>query len=201
MNLTYEFELPRLTAFAATIDPRVVERPVQHRRRQQPARSYPQVVTAPDWPYLNRIAGDPRYKVDVFSFNGGYDDSGPLEFYTFGSYGFKIGEAHENYPRDRQGGRRRGQPPDVPFPARLRSPPGIDQRQDYAIPLGANGDFGGCIWDFGYDLWRGQGQESPCSTPQNAYASVLRHGRRPPTAGFHAGDFYAGAVDHPISTT
>ncbi|MFT3724055.1 MAG: TonB-dependent receptor [Hyphomonadaceae bacterium] len=151
MNLTYDSKF-RDDSFRGELDPRVVNGPWNTGAVNSPARSYPQVETAPDWPYLNRIAGDPQLRVDVLSFNGGYTISDALDFYTFGSYGFKKGEAHENYrlPNvvtgkavDTAGNRT-----DIPFPL------GFDPRQqsveqDYSYGAGFTGSIGGFNWDFG----------------------------------------------------
>ncbi len=206
MNLTYDTKF-RDDSFRGDFDPRVVNGPWNAGATNSPARSYPQVTTASDWPYLNRIAGDPQIKTDVFSFNGGYEFSDELEFYTFGSYGFKKGEAHENYrlPNvvtgkavDGAGNRT-----DVPFPL------GFDPRQgsveqDYAIGAGFKGGFGAFNWDFGSVYGEDKVKITVLNTANADYyrdTSVLATATTAYKPGYTPRDIYAGSFNSTQWTT
>ena len=49
------------------------------------------------YPNLNKIVGDARSKFGVGSYNAGYDVSDGVQFYSFGSAGFRRAESYENY--------------------------------------------------------------------------------------------------------
>ena len=206
MNLTYDSKF-RDDSFRGDFDPRVVNGPWNAGAVNSPARTYPQVVTAPGWPYLNRIAGDPQIKVDVFNFNGGYEISDSLEFYTFGSYGFKKGEAHENYrlPNvvtgkavDGAGNRT-----DVPFPL------GFDPRQgsveqDYAFGAGLDGSIGGFNWDLSSVYGEDKVKITVLNTANADYyrdTSVLATATTAYRPGYTPRDIYAGAFNSRQWTT
>ncbi len=206
MNLTYDTKF-RDDSFRGDFDPRVVNGPWNAGAVNSPARTYPQVTTAPGWPYLNRITGDPQIKVDVFSFNGGYEFSDDLEFYTFGTYGFKKGDAHENYrlPNvvtgkavDGAGNRT-----DVPFPL------GFDPRQgsveqDYAIAAGFTGTVNGFNWDFGTVYGEDKVKITVLNTANADYyrdTSVLATSTTAYKPGYTPRDIYAGAFNSTQWTT
>jgi iron complex outermembrane recepter protein len=206
MNLTWDTKF-RDDSFRGDFDPRVVNGPWNAGAVNSPARTYPQVVTAPDWPYVNRIAGDPQIKVDVFNFNGGWEVSDGLELYTFGHYGFKKGEAHENYrlPNvvtgkavDGAGNRT-----DVPFPL------GFDPRQgsveqDYAFAAGLAGHVGDFTWDFGSVYGEDKVKITVLNTANADYyrdTSVLATATTAYRPGFTPRDIYAGAFNSTQWTT
>jgi iron complex outermembrane receptor protein len=81
----------------------------------------------------------------VLNYNAGYEVSENLELYTFGSYGRKIAQAHENFrlPNVVRG----VNPTDIPFPL------GFDPREelrehDFQLTAGAKGVVAGWNWDF-----------------------------------------------------
>jgi iron complex outermembrane receptor protein len=206
MNLTYDTKFQD-DSFRGDFDPRVVNGPWNNGAVNSPARSYPQVVTAPDWPYVNRIAGDPQVKVDVFNFNGGNTFSENLELYLFGHYGFKKGEAHENYrlPNvvtgkavDGAGNRT-----DVPFPL------GFDPRQgsveqDYSFGGGFTGNVGKFNWDFGSVYGEDKVKITVLNTANADYyrdTSVLATGTTAYKPGYTPRDIYAGAFNSTQWTT
>ena len=207
MNLTFDSKF-RDDSFRGDFDPRVVNGPWNDGttsggvpRTNSPAVSYPQVVTAPGWPYLNRIAGDPQIKVDVFSFNGGYEFSDDLEFYTFGSYGYKAGNAHENYrlPNVVRG----KSATDIPFPL------GFDPRQgsveqDYALAAGFTGVTNGFNWDFGTVYGEDKVKITVLNTANADYyrdTSVLATDTTPYKPGYTPRDILAGTFNATQWTT
>jgi iron complex outermembrane receptor protein len=206
MNMTWDTKF-RDDSFRGDLDPRVVNGPWNTGAANSPARTYPQVVTAPDWPYVNRIAGDPQIKVDVFNFNGGWEISDSVEFYAFGHYGFKKGEAHENYrlPNvvtgkavDGAGNRT-----DVPFPL------GFDPRQqsveqDYSLAAGLAGNAGNFAWDFGSVYGEDKVKITVVNTANADYyrdTSVLATGTTAYKPGHTPRDIYAGAFNSTQWTT
>jgi iron complex outermembrane receptor protein len=57
---------------------------------------------AKNFPYENKVNGDPEYNLYNAMYNAGYDFSPNLEVYTFGSVGYRLAEHYENYrPPDR----------------------------------------------------------------------------------------------------
>jgi iron complex outermembrane recepter protein len=65
-----------------------------------PAGTSPALAAAvqdmPNYPNINYIVGDSRSKFGVASYNGGVDLSDSIQFYSFGSIGFRRAEAYEN---------------------------------------------------------------------------------------------------------
>jgi iron complex outermembrane receptor protein len=54
-------------------------------------------VSAPGYPVLNEISGEPQYNLKIASYNSGFKISDDVEFYSFGTFGEKDAEAYENY--------------------------------------------------------------------------------------------------------
>lgn len=48
------------------------------------------------YPDVNRIRGDARSRLGVFSYNTGYDVTDAVSFYSFGSIGYRKAESYEN---------------------------------------------------------------------------------------------------------
>ncbi|WP_260922852.1 TonB-dependent receptor plug domain-containing protein [Novosphingobium sp. 9] len=57
---------------------------------------YPDTVNQSDYPYVNRIEGDPQIEQTVGMVNAGYN-FGDYQLYATGSYGHKYARAYENY--------------------------------------------------------------------------------------------------------
>jgi iron complex outermembrane recepter protein len=53
-------------------------------------------TTIPGYPNLNNIIGDAQSIIDNVSYNAGYD-FGPVQAYSFGTYGYRKASAFENY--------------------------------------------------------------------------------------------------------
>jgi iron complex outermembrane recepter protein len=58
---------------------------------------YPQVVNVPGYPYIQGGAGDPLYRLATLTYNGGVDINDNLQFYSFGTFGFRNAQAYQNY--------------------------------------------------------------------------------------------------------
>lgn len=77
-------------SFRGNYDPRVYGPVASYLAR------YPDVVNQSDYPYVNRIEGDPEIFETVGTLNAGYN-FGDYQLYAMGSYGHKYAHAYENY--------------------------------------------------------------------------------------------------------
>jgi iron complex outermembrane receptor protein len=78
-------------SYRGDIDPRVVD----------PANidTYPDSneLSLSGYPYLNKIQGDAEAHLKLVSYNAGFDLHNGVEFYSFGTYGYKEANSYENY--------------------------------------------------------------------------------------------------------
>jgi iron complex outermembrane receptor protein len=115
--------------------------------------SFPQAVNAPNYPYVNRVAGDAEYRMTTLTYNAGYQVTKDLTFYSFGSGTYRWGQAYENYrlPNVVLG----KMASDVPFPMGF-SPKESIEETDHAFTVGAKGAAASWKWDlattYGHDL-------------------------------------------------
>jgi iron complex outermembrane receptor protein len=130
-----------------------------------------------DYPYVNRIAGDARYQLNVGSFSAGLKPSEDLEIYSFGTYGQKKATAYENYR----------------LPNRLPAvyPRGFSPRletleKDYALTGGIKGQAPGG-WTF--DLSSTYGKDDHEVRVRNSANLQLFADTGATPTQFHAGDF------------
>jgi iron complex outermembrane receptor protein len=130
-----------------------------------------------DYPYVNRIAGDARYQLNVGSFSAGLKPSENLEIYSFGTYGQKKATAYENYR----------------LPNRLPAvyPRGFSPRletleKDYALTGGIKGQAPGG-WTF--DLSSTYGKDDHEVRVRNSANLPLFADTGATPTQFHAGDF------------
>jgi iron complex outermembrane receptor protein len=145
------------------------------------AATYPAAVALPGYPYVNLISGDAEYRLNVGTFNFGYDISDDLEVYAFGTYGKKYAAAYENY---RVPGRVTNAAGVPLFPAGF-NPKETIYEDDYGFTAGIRGAVAGWNWDlsstYGVD-------DISINTKNSANASLyLDTGFTP--IDFHAGDF------------
>jgi iron complex outermembrane receptor protein len=82
-------------SFRGDVDPRVINTPFNITSASRLSR-YPQLVNHPDFPYMNRIAGDAEYRLNIGSYNFGIE-LGEFELYSFGTYGDKYASGIQNY--------------------------------------------------------------------------------------------------------
>ena len=129
------------------------------------------------YPYVNKIFGDARYELALFSFNAGYD-LGAAEAYAFGTYGRKHAGGWANFR----------------LPSKLPAlyPNGFNpidelQEEDFAGTFGVRGVSGGWKWDlsstYGKDSDRVQ-------VTHSANVDLFTDTGSTPSS-FHAGDFIA----------
>ena len=162
------------------IDPRVLNTPFNVGSSNRLS-NYPGIATLPDYPTLNLISGDAEYRLYTTAFNAGYQVSEALEFYAFGSYGYKFGQAYENYR----------------VPSRVVSPTGFRPRpfgfspkesiteNDYSLTLGMTGD----VADWRYDLATTYGKDDNDVNVLNSQNASLYFDTGASPTDFHAGDF------------
>jgi iron complex outermembrane receptor protein len=126
------------------VDPRTIDTPYNIGQTNSPAKSYPTIINAPNYPYLNRVQGDAQYHLYSFTYNAGYTVSDSLDLYSFGSYARKIAQSHQNY-----------RVPNLVVgkaPTDRLYPLGFDPRQelrehDFQVTLGARGVVAEWNWD------------------------------------------------------
>ncbi|WP_067734100.1 TonB-dependent receptor plug domain-containing protein [Novosphingobium naphthalenivorans] len=132
-------------SFRGNYDPRVYGPVASYLSR------YPAVVDQSDYPYVNRIEGDPEIFQTVGTLNAGYN-FGDYQLYFTGSYGHKYAHAYENYRT----------PDRVALPdGTLVYPTGFSpleavRETDYAATMGFKGPLGEGTFDiastYGHDL-------------------------------------------------
>jgi iron complex outermembrane receptor protein len=100
--------------------------------------AHPEWRNLPGYPYLNRVFGDARYTLQLFSVNAGYHLSPGVELYGFGTYGHKKAGGWANFR----------------LPTRLPqlyplgfSPVDRLKTDDFAGTIGLRGDLAGWAWD------------------------------------------------------
>ncbi|WP_374470868.1 TonB-dependent receptor plug domain-containing protein [Phenylobacterium sp.] len=141
LNLTYNTRWHG-HSFRGDVDPRVIDTPYNTTSTSRLSR-YPQLASHPDYPYLNRIAGDAEYRLHVLSYNAGYTFENEVELYSFGTYGNKYAAGIQNY---RVPNLVVGRDGSVPFPLGF-SPKETFYEDDWAGTLGVRGELAGWSWD------------------------------------------------------
>jgi len=163
-------------SFRGDIDPRVID--------PATVAAYPQLKTQPGYPYLNKIQGDAKYKLNIFSLNTGYELGGGMELYANATYGLKKAQAYENY---RMPSRIPGLYPNGFYPKEK-----IDET-DFAYTAGIKGSLPG---DWRWDLSTTFGRDTAkIYTIDSANASLFTD------TGASPKDFYDGRFVASQSTT
>jgi iron complex outermembrane receptor protein len=189
LNLTFETKFHDFS-FRGDVDPRVINTGFAGNVSANLLPRFPGLVNAKDYPYVNRIAGDAQSRSRVFTYNAGYEITPDINFYTFGSYGYKWGQAYENYrvPTAITG----VSPTDIPFPLGF-SPKESITENDYALSAGFDGVMNGVNWDisttYGKDLAKVDVLASVNGSLYRDSSTLTRNGTSPNT--FHDGDFIA----------
>ncbi len=145
--------------------------------------AHPEWRSLPRYPYLNRVFGDARYTLGLFSINAGYHVSPAVEIYAFGSYGYRRAGGWANFR----------------LPTRLPQvyPLGFNpvdrlRTQDISLTAGARGDWAGWQWDLSstYGL-----NDNRVAVTGSANVDLYTDTGSTPT-DFDAGAFRANSVDH-----
>ena len=185
LNLTAERRYHGYS-FRGDLDPRVIDTGVPGNSGAALLTRFPGLVNAPNYPYVNRISGDPKYDLALVTYNAGYEFSPDLEFYTFGSYGHRTGRGLQNYrlPNVVVG----VASTDTPFPLGF-TPEQVVRQTDYAFTAGLKGKVAGVNWD----LATTYGNDNvDVSVENSANASIYRDSSTATRAGVTPRDFYAG---------
>lgn len=183
LNMTFESRWHDHT-FRGDVDPRLMDTPYNTASTSRLSR-YPGVTAAEDFPYLNRIAGDAEYRLNIFSYNAGYEVSDTLELYSFGTYGVKYGAAFENY---RVPNLVIGRDGTNPRPFGFSPKEAIDET-DYAVTVGVKGEAGDWTWDLSTTYGR---DEAAINVLNSLNRSLYIDTSTPTTKGFSPTDFHAG---------
>jgi iron complex outermembrane receptor protein len=185
LNLTGETKYHGYS-FRGAYDPRVVDSTYNAGATNSPAKSYPQVINAPGWPYVNRIAGDAQYRQTVVAYNAGYEVTPDIELYSFGTFGHKLSSAHENYrlPNVVKG----KMATDIAFPL------GFDPKEsiteiDYAVTGGLSGKTADWNWDVSSTYGKDDDEVNVLDT---ANASLYADTSTTTTKGYSPSDIHAG---------
>ncbi|MDP3854244.1 TonB-dependent siderophore receptor [Phenylobacterium sp.] len=188
LNLTLESRWHDHT-FRGDVDPRTIDTAFNTASSSRLSR-YPLLAGAADYPYMNRIPGDAEYRLNIFSFNAGYEISDSLELYSFGTFGMKYGAAYENY---RVPNLVVGKDGTLPRPLGFSPKEALDET-DYAVSFGIKGQISD-TWN--WDLSTTYGRDEVAinvldSVNRSLYidTSTLTTKGFSPT-DFHAGDFMA----------
>ncbi len=178
LNLTMEAKYHDFS-FRGDMDPRTLNTAYNGASSSRLA-NYPTLVNAPDYPYMNRIAGDAEYRIYTGSYNFGADIADDLEFYSFGTIGYKFAQAYENYRVPNLIERAGFRPRPLGF-----SPKEATEEIDYAVTAGLSGDAGG--WT--YDLSTTYGKDNHSISVLNSMNRSLYLDTGFSPYDFHAGDF------------
>jgi len=187
LNLTFETRWHSGT-FRGDVDPRTINTPYNGASRSNLSH-YPQITGAEDYPYLNRIAGDAEYRLNIGSFNAGYTLTETTELYAFGTYGHKYGAAFENY---RVPNLIVGKDGSVPRPLGF-SPKESITEDDYALTGGIRGQIAAWNWDLATTYGKNDEQVNVLNSFNRSLyidtSTATTPGFSP--SDFHAGDFLA----------
>jgi iron complex outermembrane receptor protein len=184
-------------SFRGDYDPRIVSTTTQGAALLA---RFPNLVNAPNYPYLNRIAGDPESRQYGVMFNAGYEFSENLNFYTFGTYNQRFGQAYENYrlPNVVVG----KMATDIPFPNGFAPKEALYQ-DEYAVTAGFNGVAGGWNWDisttYGHDFNNIYVLDSANSSLYADSSTTTAVGYSPNV--FHDGDFVSSQWTNTLDVT
>ena len=183
LNLTAEVKYHGFS-FRGDMDPRTLNTAFNTTSSSRLS-NYPGLVNAKDYPYMNRIAGDAEYRLYTGSYNFGADISDTMEFYSFGTIGYKFAQAYENYRvPSLVVGANGVRPRPLGF-----SPKEATDEIDYAVTTGLSGDGGG--WK--YDLSTTYGKDNHSISVLNSLNRALYIDTSTPTRdGFSPSDFHAG---------
>jgi iron complex outermembrane receptor protein len=142
---------------------------------------YPGLALDPNYPYLARSPGDPQLRMGNLFYNAGYELNSELSLYSFGSVGYKDGQAYEGYRT----------PDRVLFPnGSPMFPAGFDPKEqdvevDYSFTAGLKGEVKGTRINLASTYGRNYDRIYVLGS---ANADLLKDTGATPTT-FHDGDF------------
>ncbi|MDP3748108.1 MAG: TonB-dependent receptor [Phenylobacterium sp.] len=183
LNLTLESRWHDHT-FRGDVDPRTIDTPYNTASSSRLSR-YPGLVNHPDYPYMNRIPGDAEYRLNIFSYNAGYELAPDTELYSFGTFGTKYGAAYENY---RVPNLIVGKDGTLARPFGFSPKEAIDET-DYAATLGIKGKLAEWNWDLSSTYGR---DDVAINVLDSVNRSLYIDTSTLTTKGFSPTDFHAG---------
>lgn len=184
LNLSYQTRYHDYS-FRGDVDPRVTNTQFNINSSSRLSR-YPQLANHPDFPYMNRIAGDAEYRLNIGSYNFGLE-LGDVQLYSFGTYGDKYASAFENY---RVPNLVVGKDGSVPRPFGF-SPREVIYETDYAATAGVKGQMAEG-WNFDFATTYGKDDVS-IYVKDSINRSLYIDTSTATTPGQSPTDFYAGA--------
>jgi iron complex outermembrane receptor protein len=102
---------------------------------------------APGAPDVNHIVGDAQYNIYNVFYNAGYDLGSGIQFYSFGSFGYRAAASYENYrPPSKVSGVTTTGVTVHPFPNGF-DPQEALHEEDFSITGGLKGAVSGWRWD------------------------------------------------------
>jgi len=183
LNLTFETKYHD-HSFVGDVDPRATNTSFNVNSASRLSQ-YPQLVNDPDFPYVNRIAGDAEYRIQEGSFNFGAK-AGDLDIYSFGTYGHKFAAAFENWRVPNLVVGKNGV---LPRPLGFK-PKEVIYEDDYAVTGGVSGEVGG---DWKWDLSTTYGRDNvEIHTEDSLNRSLYIDTSTATTSGNSPTDFTAG---------
>jgi iron complex outermembrane receptor protein len=144
---------------------------------------FPLLAKDPNYPYLARGTGDPQIRIGNFMFNSGYEVNNDVELYSFGSIGYKDGQAYEGYRTPDRVLFPNGSPM---FPAGF-DPKEEDRETDYSLTVGVKATVSDVRVNFASTYGRNY---DGIYVLGSANADYLKDFGTTPTT-FHDGDFTA----------
>jgi iron complex outermembrane recepter protein len=188
LNLTAETKY-KAHSFRGDVDPRVVGTDATGAANLA---KYSALTSASNYPYVNRIEGDPEVKQTVAMYNAGYEWD-KFELYSFGSYGKKIARAFENYRTPAQVVSSSG----TPFYPSGFSPLEMIDETDYQVTGGFKGEVSGTHFDLATQFSKDQ---IGVNVQDSANAEYYKAYGVTPTQ-FHDGDFATTMWDSTLDLT
>lgn len=183
LNMTLETKYHDFS-FRGDVDPRTLNTPYNTTSASKLS-NYPAITGAGDYPYMNRISGDAEYRLATASYNAGYEISDKLELYSFGTWGYKKGQAYENYRTPNLIVGKNGV---YPRPLGF-SPKESITEYDYAFTAGLSGS----LSEWNFDLASTYGHDSDSVNTLNSInRSLYIDTSTATTNGFSPTDFHAG---------
>jgi iron complex outermembrane receptor protein len=152
--------------------------PDQRVERAIASGEHPEWANLPGYPHLNKIFGDARYQLNLFSFNAGFDVGG-AQAYAFGTYGRKYAAGWANF-------RLPTRLPDL-YPLGFL-PLDTTKEHDFALTGGLRGEMAGWSWDLSSTYGK---DDVEVNVTNSANVDLYNDTGETPSA-FHAGDFRAG---------
>jgi iron complex outermembrane receptor protein len=197
VNFTFESRWHSHT-FRGASDPRTLNTPFNTTSTSRLSR-YPQITGSPDYPFMNRIAGDAEYRLNVAAFNAGYQIDDNTELYSFGTYGHKYAAAYENY---RVPNLIVGKDGTIPRPLGFDPLESITE-DDYAATGGIKGQVSAWSWDLSTTYGKDHDAVNVLNSLNRSLyidtSTATTPGFSP--SNFHAGDFVSSQWTSTLDAT